>query len=1016
MSRGVLINTLDTYIGTALYEEFLGDNPEEGAYEIYGTYLTKDESTKPKYVKKMLKRAKPVLFRKYMREKMDLYIFDLHSGRLDDLKWAVSALIDEPLDSEKTLIVISSVLSWGGNEHKMIEVKPKKKKVVEEGEEEEAKEEGEEEKEEEEEEKEEEEGKEEEEQQQKEEQEEQKEPQYDENGNLIEEPEKKVKEFDEYGNEILVAQLDEEGNEILPQSDEDWEYVFEDEYKLRKEQERLEEERKRKEEEGINEQQEGDGGDDNKNEDDNNDKEAQNENDNDEQQRKDNDDDKDKEENEHNDSEEHKEDASDEGEGDGEGEEAKKERVYRRIIKIKKIKPKIYKRIGFREKDYKQRIPIEFYEKYKEYEDYLLSLTWNAPEGKAIENLNIYIICAGLPYGGCETIFNYFFKSTWLQNPIDLPYYGSGDNLIPTIHIKDLARIVKRLSDTKSESPYIFAIDKTKDKTLKNIISSMSINIGSGRTESIEYDKNLIRNLPLKYEDFYIDPVKFEKSNLEMLITQHELQWTRYLGIDVMLKPSKFIDSEFEWHCKEGIPSNSKKLLEEFCGYRKLRPLRIVMNCKDENYRKLYAEKLSQFYNIPVINFELIMNKLSQNIDELTQEEVYMNDKYFKLKERFEFLEEHPEYLNEANELLYDKTEIMFECLKYLLNSNAALNRGYVLEGIPVNTDEVEKLYYFKKEVKVEEGEEEEKPEEEEEEEVEEEEEKKDDEGNAGDDVDEAQKEEGDGDNKEGEGNDGEEKEQQEEGDNGDDEDANKDDDDKANEQQQQDEDKPNEQQEEGDNGDEDGQKKKKKKKKKVKKIKPKKYKLKFDKTLLPESVITLSQIEPETKEVENFYWEVEEFYQDNKIEILNLVYEDKEKDDPEEIFELMRIYVERNGRPFNYFSLKDEDINKNRITYVQDKQKSIEDNLQRIKEEEDRIQQEKEDAYWKKMEERIDSIKKDKEHLEQNEKVPTRKFLLVNIMPTLTKGLLEVCKINPIDPIDYLADFLFTNSTGESK
>ena len=40
--------------------------------------------------------------------------------------------------------------------------------------------------------------------------------------------------------------------------------------------------------------------------------------------------------------------------------------------------------------------------------------------------------------------------------------------------------------------------------------------------------------------------------------------------------------------------------------------------------------------------------------------------------------------------------------------------------------------------------------------------------------------------------------------------------------------------------------------------------------------------------------------------------------------------------------------------------------------------------------------------------------FVIVNIMPTLTKGLLEVCKINPIDPIDYLADFLFTNSTGE--
>lgn len=31
MSRGVLINILDTYIGIALYEEFLGENPSKSA-------------------------------------------------------------------------------------------------------------------------------------------------------------------------------------------------------------------------------------------------------------------------------------------------------------------------------------------------------------------------------------------------------------------------------------------------------------------------------------------------------------------------------------------------------------------------------------------------------------------------------------------------------------------------------------------------------------------------------------------------------------------------------------------------------------------------------------------------------------------------------------------------------------------------------------------------------------------------------------------------------------------------
>ena len=182
----------------------------------------------------------------------------------------------------------------------------------------------------------------------------------------------------------------------------------------------------------------------------------------------------------------------------------------------------------------------------------------------------------------------------------------------------------------------------------------------------------------------------------------------------------------------------------------------------------------------------------------------------------------------------------------------------------------------------------------------------------------------------------------------------------------------------------------------------------------MPESVITLSKIDKETQDVDNTFWEVEQFYQENQIEIMNLVYEDEQKDDPEETFEMMRIYIERNGRPFNYFSLKDEDINNNRINYVENKKKDIDDNLKKEEEKKKQKIDEEEDLYWKKMEERIENIKKDKRQLEINQEVPTRKFLLVNIMPTLTKGLLEVCKINPIDPIDYLADFLFTNSTGE--
>ena len=965
MSRGVLINTLDTYIGTALYEEFLGENPAESAYELYGTWHSKDDSSKPAFIKKMLKRSKPVLFRKYMREKMDCYVFDLHSGRLDDLKWAVWALTNEPLDSEKTLIVISSVLSWGGNEPKMVEVKPKKKKPIEEGEE--APQEGEEKEEEEkeEEEKEDEEKKEEEEKKDGEEKkQEEAEPQFDENGNPIEPPKQ---EFDEYGNEILAAQLDEQGNEILPPNDDDFEYYFEEDYKEKK---RIElEEQKKKEQEELNKLKE-----------ENPDayKSMEEEKKKEEEKKEEN---KEEDEKKEEDEEEKQDEEIPEGE---EGEE--KKRVYKRIIKVKIIKPKIFKRVGYREKDYKQRIPIEFYKRFKEYEDYLLDLKF--------ENLNIYIICAGIPYGGCETTFNYFFKSAWLQNPIELPYYNEGNNLIPTIHIKDLARIVRRIADNKAEFPYIFAFDRTKDSSLKNIISSISKNIGSGKTVSIPYNKNLIRNISLKEEDFFIDKLKYEKNKLVMNITKHELMWTRFLGIDVMLKKSKYLGEDYEWYCKEGIPANCPKLLKEFCSYRYLRPLKIILNCKNENYRKLFAEKISKFYNIPILNFELMMEKLNQNISD-NEEEKFMNEKYYKLKERLDFLEANPDFKNEANELLFNKTEILYECLKYLLKSNAAVNRGYVLEGIPVNMDEINSIYYYKKEMKPNPDEEEEKPPEEEEIE-EEEEEKKDEEKKQEEkkEEEEENKDEQDEDKKEGE----------------EDEKKDEEDENKENEENKEEEKKEEENNEEG----QEGEGKKKQKKKKKKKIKPKKYKTKFEKTLLPESIITLTKIDKKTSDVDNTFWEVEQFYQDNKIEIMNLVYEEEEKDDPEELFEMMRIYIERNGRPFNYFKLKDEDINMNRINYVDNKKTGIDERKKKEEEEKQRKIDEEENLYWKKMEERIENIKKDKSQLEENQKVPTRKFLLVNIMPTLTKGLLEVCKINPIDPIDYLADFLFTNSTGE--
>jgi hypothetical protein len=73
MSKGVLINTLDTYIGTALYEELLGEDPEQSSYDIYGTWHNKDDSFKPKNIKKMMKVV-CIIFISFFREANQGYL------------------------------------------------------------------------------------------------------------------------------------------------------------------------------------------------------------------------------------------------------------------------------------------------------------------------------------------------------------------------------------------------------------------------------------------------------------------------------------------------------------------------------------------------------------------------------------------------------------------------------------------------------------------------------------------------------------------------------------------------------------------------------------------------------------------------------------------------------------------------------------------------------------------------------------------------------------------------------
>ena len=58
--------------------------------------------------------------------------------------------------------------------------------------------------------------------------------------------------------------------------------------------------------------------------------------------------------------------------------------------------------------------------------------------------------------------------------------------MVPTVHVVDLARMVKKVYESKPEKQYIFAVDNTRRPFQKRLIASISNGIGTGLIESVD--------------------------------------------------------------------------------------------------------------------------------------------------------------------------------------------------------------------------------------------------------------------------------------------------------------------------------------------------------------------------------------------------------------------------------------------------------------------------------------------------------------------------------------------------
>ena len=50
-------------------------------------------------------------------------------------------------------------------------------------------------------------------------------------------------------------------------------------------------------------------------------------------------------------------------------------------------------------------------------------------------------------------------------------------------------------------------------------------------------------------------------------------------------------------------------------------------------------------------------------------------------------------------------------------------------------------------------------------------------------------------------------------------------------------------------------------------------------------------------------------------------------------------------------------------------------------------------------------------DELKAQDKLNMRQFLMKQVIPVLTEGMIDVYKVGPTDPVDYLSDYIFKKS-----
>lgn len=345
--------------------------------------------------------------------------------------------------------------------------------------------------------------------------------------------------------------------------------------------------------------------------------------------------------------------------------------------------------VPHQEDEFKTRKPARKYAELKTAETQILSA--NRPD-----ELETYLVAAGLVYGGAQSNFYLVFRNAWMCPAKDLLVPNipggsarNGSNLLPMISVYDLAILVFRLASSDGPQPknYLLAVDKaSRSTTLRDICCGLSILLGNGSVRDVvsadEADELLVEE-----DDGLVAPL------------QLHLCFNTEAGLmNQLVAPD-------EWkHYESGLLGDLSFFVRDFIQAMDLRPLKTVVLGPPQVGKTQLSRKLAKDYYLPYISLQSVVDEVLSLSEGSQQQETDEDDTSAALAatqagegEPDEELKQVRDGLRdwkEANKQLNELPETaIVELLRWKLCSAACRNQGYVLDGLPVTEEQASKVF-----------------------------------------------------------------------------------------------------------------------------------------------------------------------------------------------------------------------------------------------------------------------------------------------------------------------------------